>query len=166
MTFLWDFGEGSTSVEVYPNTEYNETGTYTICLNITSGNGCTDSYCYTFPMDGEGVFNGGGAMQQGFSLNVVEEIVLGLDEDNLVNSFSVYPNPINESSVLSIQSDKAFDGTIELFNLQGQLVYTSNQFIQSGQNQITLNLGDLSSGNYLLKLKNDSGKAESIMLTK
>lgn len=166
LTYSWDFGDGSVSTEVYPTYEYTEVGTYTVCLSITSGNGCTDSYCYTFTMDGEGIFNGGGAMQQGFTLNVVEEIVLGLEEDKLVNSFSVYPNPINESSVLSIQSEQAFAATIELFNLQGQLVYASNQLIQSGQNQIALNVGDLSSGNYLLKLKNDSGKAESIMLTK
>lgn len=166
LAYVWDFGDGAVSSEMYPTHEYTEVGTYTICLYITSGDGCTDSYCYTFTVDENGLFNGGGAMQQGFTLNVVEEIVLGQEESELVNNLSVYPNPINESSVLSIQTSKAFNGTIELFNLQGQLVYASNQFIQGGKNQITLNLGELSSGNYLLKLKNEYGKAKSIMLTK
>jgi Secretion system C-terminal sorting domain/PKD domain len=166
LTYLWDFGDGAISSEIYPTYEYTEVGTYTVCLYITSGDGCTDSYCYTFTVDPDGLFNGGGAMQQGFTLNVVEEIVLGLEENKLVSNLSVYPNPIGDNSVLSIQSLKAFAGTIEVYNMQGQVVSSFNQTVQSGQNQIALNLGNMASGNYLLKLKNENGQAESIMLTK
>ena len=166
LSYVWDFGDGATSTEIYPTYEYTEVGTYTVCLYITSGDGCTDSYCYTFTVDADGLFNGGGAMQQGFTLNVVEEIVLGLEENKLVSNLSVYPNPIGDNSVLSIQSLKAFAGTIEVYNMQGQVVSSFNQTVQSGQNQIALNLGNMASGNYLLKLKNENGQAESIMLTK
>ncbi|MFM9983600.1 MAG: PKD domain-containing protein [Flavobacteriales bacterium] len=166
LSYSWDFGDGSTSTEIYPIHEYTEVGTYTICLSILGGDGCEDFYCYTFTVDADGLFNGGGAMQQGFTLNVVEEIVLGLEENKLVSNLSVYPNPIGDNSVLSIQSPKAFAGTIEVYNLQGQMIRSFNQNIQSGQNQIALNLGNMASGNYLLKLKNENGQAESIMLTK
>jgi hypothetical protein len=166
LSYLWDFGDGATSNEIYPTYEYTEVGTYTVCLYITSGDGCTDSYCYTFTVDADGLFNGGGAMQQGFTLNVVEEIVLGLEENKLVSNLTVYPNPIDDNSVLSIQSLKAFAGTIEVYNMQGQVVSSFNQTVQSGQNQIALNLGNVASGNYLLKLKNENGQAESILLTK
>ena len=166
LTYSWDFGDGATSNEIYPSHVYSEIGTYTICLSIASDGGCTDSYCMEFTVDENGMFNGGGAMQQGFTLNVVAEVVLGLEENDLVNNLSVYPNPISENPVLSLSSAKSFSGTIEVYNLQGQLVYSTNQYVQSGQNQIALELENLVSGNYLLKLKNENGQAKSVMLTK
>ncbi len=44
MTYLWDFGDGSTSTSFDPSHLYAEPGIYTITLTATSGNNCSDIY--------------------------------------------------------------------------------------------------------------------------
>lgn len=47
-TYLWTFGDGSTSTLKNPGTHtYATAGTYTIALTVTCANGCTDSISYT-----------------------------------------------------------------------------------------------------------------------
>ncbi len=42
-SYLWDFGDGTTSTQVSPNHTYTSQGSYTIKLIITSAGGCTDT---------------------------------------------------------------------------------------------------------------------------
>jgi PKD repeat protein len=46
-SFSWTFGDGTTSSQRNPEHMYAATGTYYVCLNVTSsfGNGCSDSFC-------------------------------------------------------------------------------------------------------------------------
>ena len=46
-TWLWDFGDGTTSTQQNPNHLYANEGTYTVCLSITNPCG-SDSTCYSF----------------------------------------------------------------------------------------------------------------------
>lgn len=41
LTYLWNFGDGSTSTATSPARNYAQPGTYTVTLNITSNNACT-----------------------------------------------------------------------------------------------------------------------------
>lgn len=43
---IWDFGDGSTSIAQNPTHTYTVPGTYTVCLTVTSNEGCTDQICY------------------------------------------------------------------------------------------------------------------------
>lgn len=43
MTYLWKFGDGTTSAQVHPKKRYSEAGTYTVTLIATSGNMGVDS---------------------------------------------------------------------------------------------------------------------------
>lgn len=51
VTYVWNFGDGTiytetgTGAGVDPWHEYAEPGVYTVCLSITTGDGCTDEYC-------------------------------------------------------------------------------------------------------------------------
>jgi len=40
-TYLWNFGDGSTSTEAQPEHTYSKAGMYTVTLQYTTGNGCT-----------------------------------------------------------------------------------------------------------------------------
>lgn len=42
----WDFGDGATSDEINPNHTYDEGGTYTVYLEVTTNLGCTDTISY------------------------------------------------------------------------------------------------------------------------
>jgi len=46
VTWLWDFGDGSTSVEENPWHKYEAEGVYKVTLAVTSSDGCTDSSEY------------------------------------------------------------------------------------------------------------------------
>jgi gliding motility-associated-like protein len=44
-SFLWNFGDGSYAFSENPTHTYGDTGTYDVCLRVTSGFGCKDSVC-------------------------------------------------------------------------------------------------------------------------
>ncbi|MBS1772852.1 MAG: PKD domain-containing protein [Bacteroidetes bacterium] len=46
-TYLWDFGDGTTSTSANPTKTYNAVGTYSVTLLVTNGNGCTNSLTKT-----------------------------------------------------------------------------------------------------------------------
>ena len=43
----WDFGDGTFSDESDPTHEYQESGTYEVCLTITGPDDCSDTHCQT-----------------------------------------------------------------------------------------------------------------------
>lgn len=45
-TWLWNFGDNTTSTEQNPVHLYEAPGTYTVCLFITSDNGCSSHFCH------------------------------------------------------------------------------------------------------------------------
>jgi PKD repeat protein len=46
LSYLWEFGDGTTSAEINPLHGYTAPGTFDVCLTIRSYN-CTDTYCET-----------------------------------------------------------------------------------------------------------------------
>jgi len=70
-------------------------------------------------------------------------------DDNLVdNTISIYPNPTN--SIVNIKSEHKFN-EVEIYNVLGQKVLQSNL----SENQ-EIDMSQLKSGTYFLKLKNES----------
>ena len=59
LTYAWDFGDGTTSADVVPSHTYAANGVYNVCLTISDGAGCTDTFCdsVAFPLN---QFPGGG----------------------------------------------------------------------------------------------------------
>jgi len=72
------------------------------------------------------------------------------------STLKVYPNPVRRGKALTVEwNQPAPNVTVQLYNLQGQLVYTQAA-AASNRNQLTLNTNEMASGIYLLKL---TGKA-------
>ncbi len=46
-SWQWDFGDGTTSGVFHPLHEYEAFGTYVVCLTVSDGAGCSDTYCDT-----------------------------------------------------------------------------------------------------------------------
>lgn len=57
LTYLWDFGNGSTSNLPYPLYQYSGPGTYLTCLTITDNSGCTSFTCDTLVIDANGTIS-------------------------------------------------------------------------------------------------------------
>jgi gliding motility-associated-like protein len=44
-SFVWNFGDGTYALTENPSHQYADTGSYMVCLRVTSGFGCVDSVC-------------------------------------------------------------------------------------------------------------------------
>jgi hypothetical protein len=72
---------------------------------------------------------------------------------NLENTdFTVYPNPSTDE--LNVQWSMAFDGTLQIIDVSGQVVY-SEEFTKS-KKMLTLPLSQLQAGIYFVSLKNST----------
>jgi thiol-disulfide isomerase/thioredoxin len=84
--------------------------------------------------------------------------VSSLDELNSTK-LSVFPNPSNGNLTISMNSVDASYAKIEVSNLLGQIVFTTNNHLVSGNNDIQLDLSCLKTGQYIIRISNE---AESI----
>jgi len=48
--WVWDFGDGQSSVEQYPTHQYDSVGIYEVCLTVSNQNG-SDTYCKTLQLN-------------------------------------------------------------------------------------------------------------------
>ncbi len=89
---------------------------------------------------------------------------MGIAEFSPVNStFSLeatYPNPTFNSIHFTVNSSIADVVSIEIVNLLGQTVLGKNQAVAEGKSVISLDLDEISAGDYLLKLTN---KAQDVI---
>lgn len=96
VSWLWDFGDGTSSTQQNPGHAYSETDDFTICLTVTDAAGCQDSSCTPF------------------------SYTVGLNKLHL-QSIQVYPNPFSNKLYLSIPAELG-EATISVFDLQGREV--------------------------------------------
>jgi gliding motility-associated-like protein len=75
-SWLWNFGDGSFSIQQNPNHLYTQAGTYTITLTVTTGNGCSNTSTTTSI-----IINANPSPQAAFSVNSYN---LNLPYDQLI----------------------------------------------------------------------------------
>jgi len=69
-----------------------------------------------------------------------------------VNAVDIYPNPANSNATIAIDLKEEGNVTVNIFNTIGQLVKTINTKGQLGENKMNVDLTDLSSGIYMVKV--------------
>lgn len=72
----------------------------------------------------------------------------------------LYPNPVQESAVFEFEIPSGQTLTASIYDAQGRLVQSvfGKKFFDSGKHQISINVGQLSAGQYMLILDNGSGR--------
>lgn len=70
---------------------------------------------------------------------------------------SLFPNPANERVNLDIELKQNTDLMIDLYDTQGRVIQQFTQTYANGQHQISLDIGDLSAGVYVVKIASDFG---------
>jgi hypothetical protein len=79
---------------------------------------------------------------------------LGTDEGLFFNTqFKIYPNPFKESLQIDVYSDGVNPTSIQIFSIQGSLVYSSENIFAKGSASVTIS-PDIASGPYFLKVTN------------
>lgn len=137
LTYDWNWGDGSSnSTGPNPSHVYSTAGYYNICVTITDGNGCSDTYCdnstYIYKT------------MDMITINVVDQLPTGINiaESNLLK---IYPNPAN--NILTIETEGG-SGTYQLNDITGKLV-------QQGSITATkqsIDISSLGKGIYILSL--------------
>jgi PKD repeat protein len=148
LIYNWDFGNGQTATGSTPFVTFSNSGTYLVCLSIEDTvSGCTDTFCDTLFVDSLGFvsrspLNGNVAVR--VSVGPMPMNVTAIAESVVHSQIAVYPNP--GSGLLNV-SDTETGSVIEVFNIQGQRVFST----QSRGGNITLDLTNLPSGSYQLR---------------
>ena len=68
----------------------------------------------------------------------------------------IYPNPTNNHLSLNINLESAENLQVEVIDASGKLIYSENQFLLPGAQQINLSVASWKTGVYFLKIKGDN----------
>ena len=140
LTYLWNFGDASTSTLQNPSHTYSTSGPFYLCLTVDDGNGCTDMYCDSIGENGV-LFKGAA----GFTINIISPTTTNLDNDiSKKSDVKIYPNPT--SNQLTIVSKKFDFNEIVIVDIAGRIIKTSKKETS------TINVADLPSGIYFINL--------------
>ena len=141
LSYLWDFGDSTTSTQQYPQHIYAHPGYYQVCLTVSrAGSNCNYTYCdttmYFAKMQGTPMVR----------LNILSPTGIKDISNNI--SFSLFPNPATNE--LIIRASNFNPETVTIYDISGQKI-VEQKF------NTRIDIGRLSSGMYLIELK--SGNA-------
>jgi PKD repeat protein len=143
-TYLWDFGDNSTSTLASPTHNYAVAGQYTVCLSITDANGCSSMYC-----DSSSVHRMSSAAQmQYFTANPT---LAGVHEQ-AASQMHTWPNPTSDFINITLTED--VDGTVQITDLLGNVVL--EQKVNGRQMKVDVN--SLPAGYYNMTLTGGTAK--------
>ncbi len=135
ISWQWDFGDGTKSVEENPEHKYSLIGNYTITLTATSDKGCEATTSRSV-----GIITG--------------------TEPTLENSLLLYPNPVYDDKVIISRLIISEPVEINVFNAQGVLVY--NHMLNINEYESIVNTSHLAGGVYHVRI---STKQETMTKT-
>jgi PKD repeat protein len=159
-SYLWDFGDGTTSSQQYPFHQYAIPGQYIVCLTVTSTSGtttCTDTYCDSSSVQ---------RMAAGFQMsqvNVIPLSVTGIKQTEKEIGLIAFPNPIADELTIEVATTNDNKLTFVLVDALGRLVLTGNL----NNSKTTINTSNLEKGFYSLSVTNEKGSSlKTIKLVK
>lgn len=85
--------------------------------------------------------------------------VAGVSEATNLQGISLFPNPVDDQLTIQVETKTAENLVIEVYSLTGALLMQQEQTVNSGSNQIPLDLSALSTGNYLIQIGNGDQKS-------
>ncbi len=154
-TYLWDFGDGTSSTLPYPQHTYTiGSGPYSVCLTIATDTmpviACTATFCDSI--------NPGHSLSQVTTISIINPLTLGVQQHNeIVESLENYPNPFAASTTISYSLNHASSIEIKLIDLIGNrvaVIESGNKM--SGSYKTEFDASSVSSGIYLLQLRTDN----------
>lgn len=124
---LWDFGDGNTSTMQNPQHTYATSGSYTVCLTVTTACG-SDSSCTTINVTSVGI------------------------EDELETAVKLYPNPASNQLFVALDLSYDQDITLNVYNAVGHQV-RSVELGSVSTDKVGFDLSDFANGTYLMEVR-------------
>lgn len=150
-TYLWDFGDGTTSSVQYPSHTYSEDGLYEVCLTILCDSNQVSFHCEWIGIMDSLVSGDDSEIRSGFTLNVIPEVVSSIVPVAPAVTFSVYPNPTSGIIQFQLPASAPGEGLLQIRNMVGQVV-KAHTIRLNGNETIQADLQDLQDGMYLIQL--------------
>lgn len=152
--YYWSFGDEGGSSDPFPVWTYESNGPYEICLTVSNElEECSNTYCSTIGVDSLGWDNG---LQDGFTITVIngdEDSQSSIDEQTTSLGFEVFPNPIIGNEIKMNWFGESNDKiTFKLIDITGKTVNFKTWFPSSESEQLSMNIEEVNSGMYLLKM--------------
>ncbi len=156
-TYLWDFGDGSTSTDPWPMHDYEGNGPYMLCLTIADSDGCTSTFCDTLSVDENGIFNGftgDGSRTSGFSVQVRPgEAPTGVDEVAELEEMELWPNPAADRLLISWPGELNGPLEIMVMDMGGRIVLNDSPAVSGNRTDIAVEA--LRPGLYMIQVSNN-----------
>jgi PKD repeat protein len=134
-SYLWDFGDGTTSTEEHPLHLYPWTNedslAYTVVLTATNG------ACHTVSVTNEMVMIGQ---------------LVNVGDIDASQQVKIYPNPAQGAFQVDIATNKQVDGELVVLDMRGVTIYQKEINIISGTQTLSVNMKDQASGVYFVKV--------------
>jgi len=108
-SYIWDFGDGSSSTDTSPSHVYIGSSNYTVTQHVSNA-------CFSD------------------TASLIISIVLDVEELSNDNGLKIYPNPCKETIQIEILNDFGCD--VSIVDVQGQVVYVGN--ISSNQARLDM----------------------------
>jgi len=94
-------------------------------------------------------------LTQGFQQGYFEITSIG-DPLNSEFKINVYPNPASDFIWIDLKSENKIDAIVEIYNMEGKLVYNKNWEFANGPNKVALD--DFNASQYIIRVSDSSGK--------
>jgi|GEM_PF-1333036 hypothetical protein len=175
LTYLWNFGDGTSSTDPFPTHTYSQNGPYQLCLTITDASGCTSTTCDTISIGENGLLNGmilGGhevantERTDGFTLNVQNPLTTSMAEMTELTNAAIWPNPSNGDLNLALVATAEGLLNVSFFDVNGREVRQESRTMNAGRSQHRFDTNDLPAGLYTLHATDSKGRSISIRFVK
>jgi PKD repeat protein len=133
VSYLWDFGNGTSGTTANPVATYLQNGQYSVTLQLSNGCGTYDT---TF---------------------TVTLASIGIDEDVLGAAVRVFPNPTTDRFNAVIDQADAGEFRFTLTNALGQVIEQRDWSHKGGTSEVEFDLSSVAKGIYMLRI--DNGEA-------
>ncbi len=144
-SYFWDFGDGNSSTQAYPQHQYSGAGNYNVCVTVNF-NGCAQTYCDTII-----VLN---KVNAPFTINVVDPNAVAVQQTLPQLQAHITPNPAEGKVVVSFQLPENEFISLRVLGLNGQEIYRSNPtLMQAGTQSLDFDGSEIAQGIYFLELK-------------
>lgn len=157
-TYLWDFGDGTTSTLENPHHTYAHPGHYTVCLFIAdTTTDCSSHICYNINV------HHGGHHHFHDPHNDGNKAVSALKDESPtersvapIELMVVYPNPVVDFVKIVFQVQVAANVKFEIYSLTSAKVAALAESVRSiGEHTQIFSVGNLTPGVYVLKMTVD-----------
>lgn len=130
-TYLWDFGDGTTSTTMSPLHHYATGNNYTVNLIVSNGS-CSDTITQS-----------------------ISPVPSGINNVSAFSAYNLFPDPANGQVTLNVTSGHTIeDCSLSIRNLLGETLYNSTIDIAAGTNNLSLDVSHLAPGVYIVTLQN------------